>query len=97
MIILSFMTMADAMTLALADMTAANYGKSGSPTILKIFWGGMMGLIALALLLSGGLQALQTSVVVCGIPILFVQLCMAISFIKAVFSGKFYNLDRHSA
>ncbi|MDL2260228.1 BCCT family transporter, partial [Deltaproteobacteria bacterium OttesenSCG-928-K17] len=92
MIVVSFITMADAMTLALADMTAANYGEGGSPVILKIFWGGMMGLIALALLLSGGLQALQTSVVVCGVPILFVQLCMAVAFVKAMVGKKQYDL-----
>ncbi len=91
-IIVSFITMADAMTLALADMTAVNSEKNGSPVILKIFWGGMMGLIALSLLLSGGLQALQTSVIVCGVPILLVQLCMAVSFIKAIVGGKKYDL-----
>ena len=92
MIVVSFITMADAMTLALADMTAANYGEGGSPVILKIFWGGIMGLIALALLLSGGLQALQTSVVVCGVPILFAQLCMAAAFVKAMVGNKQYDL-----
>ena len=92
MIVISFVTMADAMTLALADMTSANYGQTGSPVVLKIFWGGMMGLIALALLLSGGLQALQTSVVVCGVPILLVQLAMAGAFIKAMVGPKRYDL-----
>ncbi len=91
MIIVSFICMADAMTLSLADMSAGNTEDGQfSPAFLKIFWGGLMGLLALALLLSGGLKALQTSVIVCGVPILMVIVAMAAAFIKA-----FYNRDKY--
>lgn len=91
-IVFSFVTLAESMTLTLADMTSASNGATKSPVLLKIFWGGITGLIAFALLLSGGLQALQTSVIVCGIPVLLVLLCMVFSMIKALVYGDKYDL-----
>lgn len=92
-IIFSFVTLAEGMTLTLADMTAAIGTEEGkSPVLLKVFWGGITGIIAFALLLSGGLSALQTGVIVCGIPILILMLFMVFGTLKALRHPETYDL-----
>lgn len=94
-IIFSFITLAESMTLTLADMTSnvdTSTNEQASPNILKIFWGTGMALMAYILLLSGGLQALQTSVIVCGLPILIIQIFMCIAYIKSVVHQADYDM-----
>ncbi|MCG8567335.1 MAG: BCCT family transporter [Desulfobacterales bacterium] len=90
-IVFSFVTLAESMTLTLANMTAAEKANSDAPreqdeqdapNILKIFWGALMAGMAFVLLMSGGLKSLQTAVVVCGLPILLMGLCMMVGYIK---------------
>lgn len=94
-IMFSFITLAESMTLTLASMTTKNFGDAegdiDAPAFMKVFWGGLIGLIAFALLLSGGIKALQTSAVVAGLPILVLQLFMAASYIKAMIGRKDYD------
>lgn len=98
-IVISFVTMAQSMTLTVSDMSTDDRyleeqeakGK-GSPTYLKIFWGAMMALIAFTLYFSGGLSALQTSVIVCGLPILILALVMVVSCIKWLKNRDEYDL-----
>ena len=88
-IVFSFVTLAESMTLTLANMTASQ-GDAASgegdgqdaPNLLKIFWGLLMAGMAFVLLMSGGLKSLQTAVVVCGLPILLMGLCMVAGYIK---------------
>ena len=91
---ISFVTLADSMTSTIASMTTKGYGESKEdkepPASMKIFWGMLMGLFSWLLLISGGVSALQTSVIVCGLPILVLQIVMAISHIKAM-----RNLDQY--
>ncbi|MDO4542013.1 MAG: BCCT family transporter [Bacillota bacterium] len=98
-IVFSLVTLAESMVLTVADMTTKEEvlvqlekeGK-GSPRPLKIFWGVLMGLIAFTLLYSGGLTALQTSVVICGFPLLFLMLFMAYGGVKFLRNRKEYDL-----
>ena len=53
-----------------------------------------MGLITIILLYTGGekaFEALQTSVVVCGLPIIFLQVIMAVAHIKCMKECKKYD------
>jgi glycine betaine transporter len=59
---------------------------------MKIFWGVLMGLLSWVLLVSGGASALQTSVIVCGLPILVLQIVMAVGFVKAMGNLKKYDV-----
>ena len=87
-IVFSFVTLAESMTLTLANMTtseeaaAASDDEQDAPNVLKIFWGALMAGMAFVLLMSGGLKSLQTAVVVCGLPILLMGLCMMVGYIK---------------
>lgn len=98
-IIFSFATLAESMTLSLAEMTTteeemARRNKEGrsAPTFLKIIWGSLMGLIAFALFYSGGLSAMQTSCVVCAFPILIIMGMMVASYIKSMKHRSEYDM-----
>ncbi|CAH2214593.1 BCCT family transporter [Tepidibacter aestuarii] len=95
-IIFSFVTLAESMTLTLANMTSASYesnkNEQDAPNILKIFWGALMGGIAFILLMSGGLKALQTAVVVCGLPILLLELIMCVGYIQCMKNAENYDV-----
>lgn len=97
-IIISITTMVNAMVFTLSDMsTKAEYLKEGalsksSSNILKIYWGLIIGLTAFILLFSGGLGALQTASVVCGLPILALLLIMAASYIKSMKQRSKYDM-----
>ena len=94
-ICISFITLADSMTSTIAAMTTKGYGDtvtdSEPPARMKIFWGAVMGLLSYVLLVSGGASALQTSVIVCGLPILVLQIFMAIAHIKAMKNLDIYD------
>lgn len=79
--IFSFVTMAESMTLTIADMTCK---ADETPNVLKAFWGILMGLVAFIMLENGGLDALQTSVIVCALPLLVMILFMVAAYIKSM-------------
>lgn len=93
---ISFVTLANSMTSTIASMTTVGFGKSKeeieAPAPMKMFWGLTMGVLAYVLLIGGGISALQTCVIVCGLPILVLQLVVAISYIKAMKNYKKYDL-----
>ncbi len=91
----SFITLADSMTSTIAAMTTKGFGDSKEdkepPAFMKIFWGVLMGAFSWILLVTGGASALQTSVIVCGLPILILQLFMVAGYIKAMGNLKEYD------
>lgn len=99
LVALSFNTQAEAVAYTLSAMTTVGFDDSGDekdpPKMVTVFWGVLMGLITIVLLYTGGekaLQALQTSVVVCGFPIIFLQILMAYSHFKCMTNCKQYDL-----
>lgn len=89
-IALSFITNAEANVLTVAEMTAIVDEKDkddeqkASPNWLKIFWGVLMAMVAFALMQSGGINALQTSVIVCALPILVLTIFMVYALFKTM-------------
>jgi choline/carnitine/betaine transport len=49
---------------------------------LVVTWGSMIGAVAIALLLAGGLEAIQTTVIVFGVPFLLVMIGVCYSLFK---------------
>ncbi len=100
-IVFSFITLAESMTLTLANMTSSAYETNqrdeDAPNVLKIFWGMMMAGMAFVLLMSGGLKSLQTAVVVCGLPILLMGLVMCLAYVKSMKQGKYEIEDSSQA
>lgn len=91
LVALSFNTQAEAVSVTLAAMTTVGFDESGNekepPKMMVIFWGVLMGLITIILLYAGGeqaFQALQSSVVIFGLPIVILQVIMAASYVKCM-------------
>ena len=96
-IFFSFITQSESMIYTMAGMTASDKGETEigeqkSPVFLKIFWGAAIAVMGYVLLRSGGLSAVQQSVVMLGLPILVILLVNAASFIKAVNNREIYDL-----
>ncbi|WP_160723871.1 glycine betaine uptake BCCT transporter [Bacillus sp. USDA818B3_A] len=75
-----FITSADSGTYVLGMMTT-----NGSPnpsSRIKIIWGVLLTAIALVLLYSGGLQALQNTMIIAALPFSFIMALMTISLVK---------------
>lgn len=77
-----FVTSADSATFVLGMMSSN--GDLNPSVRRKVVWGVIQSLLALALMLSGGLKMLQTASIVAAFPFAFVMIFGMISFIKAV-------------
>ena len=78
LVIVFFVTSSDSGSLVIDTITAG--GKIDAPKPQRVFWGVIEGAIAIALLLGGGLAALQAAAISAGLPFTLVLLvgCFAI-------------------
>ena len=74
-----FITSSDSGSLVIDTITSG--GKDDGPIPQRVFWCIFEGLVAIALLLGGGLKALQSMVVTTGFPFTFVLLLMCVSIV----------------
>ncbi len=88
-----FITSADSGTFVLGMMTT---GGSETPgTTIKLTWGVLLSATALALLYTGGLQALQNTMIIAALPFSIIMLLMTISFIKSIYKeGKELGISK---
>lgn len=84
LVIVFFVTSSDSGSLVIDTITAG--GKVDAPVPQRVFWAVMEGVIAIALLLGGGLMALQAMAVSTGLPFAIVLLIGCISLIKGLLS-----------
>ncbi|MEI2263905.1 BCCT family transporter [Erwinia sp. CGal63] len=84
LVVVFFVTSADSGTLVI-DIIASG-GKIESPTSQRIFWCVFEGLVAITLILGGGLDALQAMVVSTGLPFALVLLVASVAVIKGLMS-----------
>ena len=76
LIIVFFVTSSDSGSLIIDTIAAG--GKVDAPVAQRVFWCTIEGLVAIALLLGGGLSALQAASLVTGLPFAIVLLGMAV-------------------
>lgn len=81
-----FITSADSATFVLGMQTT--YGSLTPPNRVKLTWGIAQSTIALILLYSGGLQALQNALIAAAFPFSFIMLLMMISLYRALTKEK---------
>ena len=74
LIVIFFVTSSDSGSLVIDTITAG--GKMDAPVVQRVFWCTLEGLVAIALLLGGGLNALQGAAVSTSIPFTLVTLVM---------------------
>ena len=84
LVVLFFITSSDSGSLVIDTITAG--GKINSPVSQKVFWVVMEGALAVALLLGGGLVALQAMAVSTGLPFTIVLLVGCIAIVKGLCS-----------
>ena len=82
MVILFFVTSADSGSLVI-DMLASG-GNTETPVWQRIFWASSTGVVAIALLMSGGLGALQTATIASALPFSVVLLIAIWGLFKAL-------------
>ncbi|UTR05837.1 BCCT family transporter [Alkalihalobacillus sp. LMS6] len=79
-----FITSADSATFVLGMLTS---GGRLNPTLkVKLIWGLILAGTAAALLLSGGLQALEMAMLIAAFPFVFIVILMCVSLLKALSS-----------
>lgn len=76
-----FITSADSATFVMAMLTSE--GNLEPPASLKIIWGVIEALVAIALLVAGGLSALQTASIASAFPFMIVMIAMCVAIVKS--------------
>ena len=82
LVIVFFVTSSDSGSLVIDTITAG--GKVDAPVQQRVFWCIFEGLVAIVLLIGGGLTALQAAAVATGVPFAFVLLAMMWSTFKGL-------------
>jgi BCCT family betaine/carnitine transporter len=84
LVVVFFVTSSDSGSLVI-DVIASG-GKVDAPVPQRVFWCTLQGLVAIALILGGGLGALQAMAVSTGLPFTIVLLVSVVSLIKGLMS-----------
>ena len=82
LVIVFFITSSDSGSLVIDTITAG--GKIDAPKPQRVFWGIIEGAIAIALLVGGGLAALQSAAVAMGLPFTLVLLAGCYAIVKGL-------------
>ncbi|HET8790444.1 MAG TPA: choline BCCT transporter BetT, partial [Modicisalibacter sp.] len=95
--IVFFVTSGDSGALVLSNFTSILKDvNSDAPIWMRIFWAAVIGVLTLALLMTGGLTALQSTVVIMGLPFSMVLFFMMAGLYKAL-KVEGYKEDSHRA
>lgn len=81
-----FITSSDSGSMVVDTLTSG--GKLDAPVGQKVFWASMEGVIAIVLLVGGGLAALQTVTILTGLPFAIVLLVLCYSLLKTLKEDK---------
>jgi glycine betaine transporter len=92
-----FITSADSATFVISSFSTAGKGTSNKKQsqALIIFWGTVLGGLALALIFSGGLKALQTASIVGALPFVFVIFFLLASVIRELIRETYGKKIKH--
>lgn len=82
LLIMFFITSADSGTFVLSMLTSN--GNLNPSNLKKVFWGSIQALIAIILLIAGGLKPLQMISIVAAFPFIFIMLGICFSIIKSL-------------
>lgn len=82
LVMVFFITSSDSGSLVIDSITSG--GKVTSPRTQRVFWVTIEAALAIALLLGGGLTALQAAVLITGVPFMFVVLLSGFSVVQGL-------------
>ncbi|MBK1653264.1 BCCT family transporter [Allochromatium vinosum] len=83
LIVTFFVTSSDSGSLVV-DMLTSGGGQTESPVWQRIFWAAVEGVVAAALLIAGGLSALQTATIASALPFTIVMILMCWGLMRAL-------------
>ena len=86
LVIMFFVTSSDSGSLVIDTITAG--GKVDAPVAQRVFWCTFEGVVAIVLLIGGGLGALQAMVISTGLPFTVILLLMCVAIVKGLMSEK---------
>ncbi len=82
LVVIFFVTSADSGSLVIDMLTSR--GEEQSPTWQRIFWALLVGAVAIALLIAGGLEALQAATIASALPFTVVMILMCWGVLRAM-------------
>ncbi len=82
LVIVFFVTSSDSGSLVIDTITAG--GKVDAPVPQRVFWCTFEGLVAIVLLIGGGLSSLQAMVISTGLPFTLVLLLMCVAIFRGL-------------
>ncbi|MFI2811724.1 MULTISPECIES: choline BCCT transporter BetT [Microbulbifer] len=82
LVVIFFVTSADSGALVMNMLSS--HGRDDTPVWQRIFWAGIIGVVAIALLLAGGLASLQTAAITSALPFSLILLVALYGLIKAL-------------
>ncbi|RJG40304.1 BCCT family transporter [Motilimonas pumila] len=94
MVVVFFVTSSDSGSMVV-DMLASG-GTDKTPVWQRVYWASLEGVVAIALLLAGGLGALQTATIASALPFCIVLMVAAYGLLKAlnIDAAKRYSLEQ---
>lgn len=91
-IVIFFVTSADSGIFVMNSIATKNAARS--PKWQMVFWGALLAILALMLLNTGGLQALQTMTLITALPFSMIMLLFCVSLVKAlIIDRSYYDRD----
>ncbi len=95
LVITFFVTSSDSGSLVIDSITAG--GKIDAPIPQRVFWCLLEGIIAIVLLMSGGLGALQAASVATGLPFAIILILMTVSlYMGLINESKFLRASKNN-
>jgi choline/glycine/proline betaine transport protein len=82
MVVVFFVTSADSGAMVVNML--ASHGRDDTPLWQRIFWAGIIGAVAIALLLAGGLSSLQTAAIASALPFSVILLAAIYGLVSAL-------------
>jgi choline-glycine betaine transporter len=92
-IMLSYVTMADSMTSSISIMSLRDTNVKEAPIAIKVFWGSLMGALAVIFVTVGGIDGVKTLLAISGLPVMFVMMFMFAGIMKRLVIDKNYSVD----
>lgn len=93
-VMLSYITMADSMTSSIALMSLKhNEQIKEAPIGIKVFWGTLMGALAVIFVMAGGIDGMKTLLAISGFPVLIIMVLFYMGIVKRLVIDKNYSLD----
>ena len=96
-IVISFVTLANAVTSTVSKMSLKGQDDDAedkdAPKGIQIFWGVLMGGIALLFLLLGGLDGAKAVKLLVGFPIVFLQVVVIFGFVRMFWTKQYLEVE----